>query len=156
MKIFKLIGLLLAFVSMSNCSAPAGSEQELTGSIGFGVFALSLAKNPGAHGQGLAVAFILKHEESGVVREVNIPFEPNTRIMFIDGLKPGNYTVTEYLTVFGHGQSFNTILKPTLDVEVIANQAVLFPKIVSMSEIYPSAGFRVMDDKAYWQSLMER
>lgn len=156
MKPFKLFVLAIAFLSIVNCAVVPEADTEPTGSIAFGVFSLTLAKNPGSHGQGLAVTIFVKHDESGVIHEVNIPFKPGTRIEYLDNLEPGHYTITEYQTDYGFSRPFNTAVKSGLQVEVVANQAVLFSEEVSMSEIYPSAGLTTMDDKAYWQSLIKR
>ena len=154
MKIFKLSGLILAFLSISNCSVLTEADQELTGRIGFGVFSLAFSRDSGSHGRSLAVRVYLKHEESGIIHKVNIQFKAGSRIVFLDNLKPGNYTVSEYSSVYGYATSFKTTLSLALNVKVIGNQTTLFPQVVTMSEIYPSGGLKLMDDKDYWQSLI--
>ncbi|MFT5592779.1 MAG: hypothetical protein ACI8SR_001141 [Oceanicoccus sp.] len=156
MQFFKLIGLSLVFLSISSCAALTKADQELMGNIAFGVFSLTLSNNPGTHGQGLTVIVFLKHEESGVIHELSIPFRPDVRIVYLDDLKPGKYTVTEYGTVYGYVAKSNTALHSAVSVDVIGGETILFPKIVSMSEIYLSAGFRSMDNKDYWLSLVDR
>lgn len=152
MTLIKLMGLLTLVFTLSSCSTLLRNDPEPVGKIAFGV--QSITSSTHAFNTDIGVSLVLKNTITGDMHHVNIAFEQGNRIVRSEELKAGVYLAIECRRHMSGETISSKNIEPNVSVEVVANTTTLFPQIVSLSAIYPVGGLINMDDKHYWQRLI--